>query len=304
MQWDLADAAAAHVERQRAARAAGGLRRARSATPGRAARTCFATPTSTSRRRRPAPDGRPFFAAGLPRPNPQLRHDRAEEQRRRLLVPRADRRAAPHAGAAGSRCSRRTRGRAARTRRRRRRSSRTRPTARRSPSRSSIPDYNKGPSDWDTPHNWVVNVMWDVPFARGLIGRRGALLDGWQVSGIGTMRSGQPLTVFVQNNWSRSQWSPSIAPTTGLDRPGPGAGPHAGERRARPSGSVVRSVGVRAAAAGHARQQRARRVPRAGPAHRGRRGREADRARRRGARSSCGSRSSTSSTAPTSATRR
>ena len=33
------------------------------------------------------------------------------------------------------------------------------------------------------------------------------------------MRSGQPLTVFVQNNWSRSQWSPSIAPTTGLDRP-------------------------------------------------------------------------------------
>ncbi|MEQ1912423.1 MAG: hypothetical protein ABMA15_26610, partial [Vicinamibacterales bacterium] len=30
---------------------------------------------------------------------------------------------------------------------------------------------------------------------------------------------GQPLTVFVQNNWSRSQWSPSIAPTTGLDRP-------------------------------------------------------------------------------------
>jgi hypothetical protein len=25
--------------------------------------------------------------------------------------------------------------------------------------------------------------------------------------------------VFVQNNWSRSQWSPSIAPSTGLDRP-------------------------------------------------------------------------------------
>jgi hypothetical protein len=25
--------------------------------------------------------------------------------------------------------------------------------------------------------------------------------------------------VFVQNNWSRSLWSPSIAPSTGLDRP-------------------------------------------------------------------------------------
>ena len=81
------------------------------------------------------------------------------------------------------------------------------------------PDYNKGPSDWDTPHNWVMNVIWDVPFARGASGIKGALLDGWQLTGIGTMRSGQPLTVFVQNNWSRSQWSPSIAPTTGLDRP-------------------------------------------------------------------------------------
>jgi hypothetical protein len=81
------------------------------------------------------------------------------------------------------------------------------------------PDYNKGPSDWDTPHNWVVNVVWDVPFARGLTGLGRALLDGWQVTGVSTMRSGQPLTVFVQNNWSRSQWSPSIAPTSGLDRP-------------------------------------------------------------------------------------
>ena len=81
------------------------------------------------------------------------------------------------------------------------------------------PDYNKGPSDWDTPHNWVLNLIWDIPFARGATGARGALLDGWQLTGISTMRGGQPLTVFVQSNWSRSQWSPSIAPTSGLDRP-------------------------------------------------------------------------------------
>src|SRR6185369_4182614 len=74
-----------------------------------------------------------------------------------------------------------------------------------------IPGYNKGPSDWDTPHNLVANAIWDAPF-------------GWQLSGIFTARSGQPLTVFVQNNWSRSQWSPSIAPTTGLDRPDLAAG--------------------------------------------------------------------------------
>jgi hypothetical protein len=89
------------------------------------------------------------------------------------------------------------------------------------------PDYNKGPSDWDTPHNWVLNLIWDIPFARGATGAPGALLDGWQLTGISTVRSGQPLTVFVQNNWSRSLWSPSIAPTSGLDRPdlAPGRSP-------------------------------------------------------------------------------
>jgi hypothetical protein len=82
-----------------------------------------------------------------------------------------------------------------------------------------VPGYNKGPADWDATHNWVLNATWDVPFARGLAGPARAILDGWQISGISTMRSGQPLTVFVQGNWSRSQWSPSIAATTGLDRP-------------------------------------------------------------------------------------
>jgi hypothetical protein len=83
-----------------------------------------------------------------------------------------------------------------------------------------IPGYNKGPADWNTPHNWVMNVTWDVPFARHMDeGVARAILDGWQVSAVSTVRSGQPLTVFVQNNWSRSQWSPSIAPTSGLDRP-------------------------------------------------------------------------------------
>jgi hypothetical protein len=45
-----------------------------------------------------------------------------------------------------------------------------------------------------------------------------ALLGGWQLSGIANLRSGQPLTVFVQNNRSRSQWSPSLAPGIGFDR--------------------------------------------------------------------------------------
>jgi hypothetical protein len=41
------------------------------------------------------------------------------------------------------------------------------------------------------------------------------------------MRSGNPLTVFIQTNWSRSQWAPSFGPGTGPDRPSyaPGRGP-------------------------------------------------------------------------------
>jgi hypothetical protein len=78
-------------------------------------------------------------------------------------------------------------------------------------------DYNKGPADWDTPHNWVFNVVWDVPYGQDRSGA--AVFRGWQVAAIGTVHSGQPLTVFVQNNRSRSQWSPSLGPGIGFDRP-------------------------------------------------------------------------------------
>ncbi len=90
-----------------------------------------------------------------------------------------------------------------------------------------IPGYNKGPSDFDTRHNWITNVTWEIPFAKGLTGPAGAVLDGWNLSGIWTMRSGNPLTVFVQTNRSRSQWNPSRGPGIGQDRPSyaPGYGP-------------------------------------------------------------------------------
>jgi hypothetical protein len=91
-----------------------------------------------------------------------------------------------------------------------------------------IPDYNRGPSDFDIRHNWVVNFTWELPFAKGMTGPAGALLGGWNLSGIWTMRSGNPLTVFVNTNRSRSQWNPSRGPGIGQDRPdyAPGSGPH------------------------------------------------------------------------------
>ena len=90
-----------------------------------------------------------------------------------------------------------------------------------------IPDYNKGLSDFDVRHNFVLNFTWELPFANGLDGVAGAILDGWNVSGIWTARSGQPLTVFVTTNRSRSQWNPSRGPGIGQDRPSyaPGFGP-------------------------------------------------------------------------------
>ena len=76
-------------------------------------------------------------------------------------------------------------------------------------------DYNKGLADYHAKHNWVFNLTWDLPLGGP---ERKGFLAGWQLALIGQMRSGSPLTVFVQSNRSRSLSSPSIAPGAGLDR--------------------------------------------------------------------------------------
>jgi hypothetical protein len=79
-------------------------------------------------------------------------------------------------------------------------------------------NYNKGLADYHAKHNWVVNFTWDIPFARKLDGTAKTLLDGWQLASISNWRSGNPLTVFVQANRSRSLWQPSLGPGIGRDR--------------------------------------------------------------------------------------
>ncbi|HKO95525.1 MAG TPA: TonB-dependent receptor [Pyrinomonadaceae bacterium] len=79
-------------------------------------------------------------------------------------------------------------------------------------------NYNKGLADYHAKHNWVVNFNWDIPFARGLDGFARTILDGWSLAGINNARSGNPLTVFVQANRSRSLWQPSLGPGIGRDR--------------------------------------------------------------------------------------
>lgn len=85
--------------------------------------------------------------------------------------------------------------------------------------------YNKGLADYHATHNWVLNYAWAVPFAKRLRGASGKVLDGWELAGIAQMRSGNPLTLFLARNRSRSQWSPSLGPGLGFDRPSmaPGA---------------------------------------------------------------------------------
>ncbi len=80
-------------------------------------------------------------------------------------------------------------------------------------------NYNKGLADYHAKNNLVLNFNWDIPFAKNLDGAAGKLLDGWQLAGIAQLRSGNPLTLFVQNNRSRSRWSPSLGPGLGFDRP-------------------------------------------------------------------------------------
>lgn len=80
-------------------------------------------------------------------------------------------------------------------------------------------DYNKGLADYHAKHNWAVNFIWDLPKIKDANNFVDAVFNDWQLSGISQMRSGNPLTVFVQANRSRSQWAPSLAPGIGRDRP-------------------------------------------------------------------------------------
>lgn len=80
-------------------------------------------------------------------------------------------------------------------------------------------NYNKGLADYDARHNLVINGAYEIPGGRNLPKIAAAAMAGWQLSGIFSARSGQPLTVFVQNNRSRSLWAPSLSPTAGVDRP-------------------------------------------------------------------------------------
>jgi carboxypeptidase family protein len=55
-------------------------------------------------------------------------------------------------------------------------------------------DY--GPSGYGTPQILVFNYVYDLPFYREQKGFVGHVLGGWEISGITTMASGQPMTIY------------------------------------------------------------------------------------------------------------
>jgi hypothetical protein len=63
-------------------------------------------------------------------------------------------------------------------------------------------EHDRGPSAFDARHNFTANASWDLPFAAGSQGLKGALLSGWQVNGIATLRSGHPFSIELGFNRS------------------------------------------------------------------------------------------------------
>ncbi len=67
-------------------------------------------------------------------------------------------------------------------------------------------------ADFDVRHVVTANFVWELP------GRGNPLVNGWQLNGILTFRSGVPFTVSLDENWSRT------GNTSGEDRPNVKAG--------------------------------------------------------------------------------
>jgi hypothetical protein len=63
-------------------------------------------------------------------------------------------------------------------------------------------EHDRGLSAFHARHNMTANASWDIPFAAGRTGATGALLGGWQLNGIATLRTGHPFTVELGFNRS------------------------------------------------------------------------------------------------------
>ena len=76
------------------------------------------------------------------------------------------------------------------------------------------PKLDWGPSDYDVRHRFVVSPIWNTPwFKTGTSFERGAL-GGWTLSGIFTIRSGAPFSIFDFTNNYNDNTIPRLTPAT------------------------------------------------------------------------------------------
>jgi hypothetical protein len=96
------------------------------------------------------------------------------------------------------------------------------------------PEANRGVSDFDLTHRFVLSYLWDLPHpafaARSRTGR--LLMSNWQVAGIITAMSGHPFDIQdsaagsfylgANNGFSRPSWAPGAARDTATSNVPPG----------------------------------------------------------------------------------
>ena len=81
-----------------------------------------------------------------------------------------------------------------------------------------LPALQRGPSDFDIAHRFVMSFSWAIPAPASLGGASKALLSGWELGGILTAQSGPPFTVTLQTDQARTGDS-RVRSTSGGQRP-------------------------------------------------------------------------------------
>jgi len=66
------------------------------------------------------------------------------------------------------------------------------------------PAFDRGLADFDATHRFVISPIWQLPFGAHGTSLASKLLGGWTVSAIATFQSGNPFTLFSNNNSSES----------------------------------------------------------------------------------------------------
>ncbi|MGI8743943.1 MAG: TonB-dependent receptor domain-containing protein [Bryobacteraceae bacterium] len=93
-----------------------------------------------------------------------------------------------------------------------------------------LPRLQKGVSDFDVTHNFVLNYSWTLPALASYNGLSRAVLGGWELGGIFSARSGAPFSVTLQTDRARTGDS-RVRSTSGGQRPDfnalPGCSPNA-----------------------------------------------------------------------------